>query len=89
MDVIYKYQLALQGVDTITAPLKFKPLHIDLQQGVPCLWALIDNEFPDREYKIYTYGTGHPIPDVEDKQYICTYQQSMFVWHVFMDKEDF
>lgn len=69
MQTIYKYQITnLDGV-TLHVPycgdLTFdkQVLHCDVQNGVPCIWALVDNEQEQRAIRVVTYGTGHDVSE--------------------------
>ena len=80
MKTVFKYEL--QGKDVILKlPLGAKILNVQLQNDRPVLWALVnpENELVDRS--ICIVGTGW---DVEDNmEYINTYMEGYFVWHVF------
>lgn len=80
---IYKYQLALHGVNVLPLPTGARPLAVDDQDGVLCMWALIDDECSDEERNFAFVGTGHPIPGSLESTYIGTVQQPPFVWHLF------
>lgn len=48
-----------------------------------CIWAMVDPEQGDTEKRRFVIvGTGHSFDDT-DKKYIGTWQDSMFVWHLF------
>ena len=64
MQTIYKYQITnLDGI-TLHVPycgdLTFdkQVLHCDVQNDVPCIWALVDNEQEQRAIRVVAYGTG-------------------------------
>lgn len=82
MKTIYKYQLEVTGQQTITMPVGSEVLSIQVQYGVPCIWAKVDtgNEVGDRTF--VTFGTGHPLPE-NNLEFIGTYQTGQFVFHVF------
>lgn len=76
--VIYKYE-----VDTIvTMPDKAEILTVQLQNGRPWIWALVDisEQLVERNFNII--GTGWEIEEVNHK-YIATFQDGSYVWHVF------
>lgn len=70
-----------------------EPLTVQVQNGIPCLWAeVIVNEMHTLEPRYFaTVGTGHPITFGQDKydtyipQYIGTYQLERLglVFHVY------
>ena len=79
MKAIYKYQLPAVGA--LQLPLGAQILTIQLQNGSPTLWALVepDNTLVDRTISIV--GTGWEVED--NMEYICTYMDGPFVWHAF------
>ena len=60
-------------------------LTIQIQDGIPCLWALVDPDQKTESKTIIVLGTGDTISKLDRKEYIGTYQerQGMFVWHAF------
>lgn len=67
MQTIHKYPITnLDGV-TLHVPycgdLTFdkQVLHCDVQNGVPCLWAMVDNEQEKRPIRVVVCGTGYDI----------------------------
>lgn len=85
--VVYKYPLQMADVQNIAMPAGAKPLSVQVQKGVPCLWALVDplNESTVREVRIA--GTGHQLPDsVHADEFVSTFQlhNGTFVFHVFV-----
>jgi hypothetical protein len=86
MRKIFKYELETVGTQVLTLPADSTILCVQVQRGVPCIWADIDAEtsaIEQRKFRIY--GTGHPIDESEAIEYIGTYQlyQGDFVGHVF------
>lgn len=82
MKRIYKYKLEITDVQTILMPRGASILTVQLQEGEPHVWALVNPEYAKEEIVIHTYGTGSPI-ETPGKLYIGTYQLNGFVWHVF------
>ena len=60
-------------------------IHIDVQEGTPCLWALVDPQtsIENRHFRIY--GTGQEINEIEPIKYIGTFllYQRRLVFHLF------
>lgn len=81
MKKVLKYPLILEDEQHIDMPLGAEILTLQLQRDQPYVWALVDTKNHYRAKTIYTVGTGRPVP--EDSFYIGTYQQGLFVWHVF------
>ena len=59
-------------------------LHVEVQHGVPCLWALVetDRELVQRAFRIF--GTGHRI-DVPVRKHVASFlmHDGSLVWHLF------
>jgi len=81
---IWKYPLKDADQQNLKLPVGAKILTVQIQRGVACLWALVDEEMmPSTEIRtIAIYGTGNPMPD-EAGEYIATFQAGEFVFHVF------
>lgn len=88
MNRIYKYPLAVDDVQEIEMPSGAMVLTVQAQDEIPCIWALVDTS-PDlvkTKRRFRTYGTGHPMEDLEKfPRYVGTYQLrgGALVFHVF------
>jgi len=89
---IYKYPFH-PGADELLIrsdyPLSF--LTIQIQRGIPCVWALVDqNEYVKRKigytYRAVLYGTGWELDDqmLGTSNYVGTIQEDCWVWHCFV-----
>lgn len=81
--VIYKYELNFKSVTTIEMPKSAEVLTIQMQNGIPCIWAKLN---PDQEKQLRTFmliGTGHSFEDFGNLNYIGTIQDSYYVFHCF------
>ena len=89
MAVVYKYPLVVTDRQLVTMPKEAKLMSVQVQNGTPCLWALVNPENPTEEVPILLYGTGHKIPDTENIAYIGTIQMPKYglVLHAFLDKK--
>lgn len=90
MKTIYKYTLPeTADVQIVRMPVDFQILTLQLQHGVPTIWALVDdNDPPVVARKFRTIGTGHDFRDsAEFPVYVGTFQINggMFVFHVFTE----
>ena len=70
---IWKWKLEATDVQTIEVPAGAKLLDVQVQGGLPNLWALCDENAPSTTRRIAIYGTGNPMPD-EPGEYIATFQ---------------
>jgi hypothetical protein len=80
--IVYKYTFAVDYRISIQMPADAKILMIDVQFGVPCMWALVDPAKPMVQREFLIVGTGHPVPP-SGNRHVGSFQQPPFVWHVF------
>lgn len=84
---IWKYRLPRDGQTIEIHEHIVEVLHIGAQDGVPCLWAVVDPQRPRDGYtEVVAWGTGWPLPD--DVYAECDYWGSCvdgagYVWHYF------
>lgn len=77
---IWKYTLSVTNEQKISMPSGAQLLTVQLQGGMPCLWALVNPAAPQVERKIRIHGTGH---EVQGGEYVETFQWGPLVFHVF------
>ena len=93
---IWKFPFAIDDEVEIEMPHGAEVLHVDVQNGQPCMWAIVNPDEPRetwRTYKFSVFGTGHPLPDLEpDKpldrvhlHHVGTFQMrgGSLVFHIF------
>ena len=81
--VIYKYPLAVTDRQVMTMPIGAQLLCVQVQRGIPTLWARVDPIHEMEEVILLTKGTGHPFPEI-NVSYLGTYQLAQqLVFHVF------
>ena len=80
---IWKFDV-LPGREAIPMPEGAKILDIQVQNGAPVIWAIVDPEKKAKSRFLYVYGTGHMIPDDPGK-YVGTFQfpNDGLVFHAF------
>lgn len=84
MKSVYKYPIRFEDTLELTLPVGAQLLTVQMQQGMLCLWALVDPEAPKRAYTLHCRGTGHRIgPEVG--RYINTIQVEggALIFHYF------
>ena len=88
MQAIYKYPIEITDEQLITLPEYSRPLHVGLDpQGVPCIWAKVDTiTVKKMKLKVFVHGTGDPYVQGD---YLGSFVQSVFVWHVFYSHYSF
>lgn len=87
MKTIWKYTLIATEEQTINAPEGAQVLSVQVQYGVPVLWALVDPEARKEAREIRMHGTGHPISDgLDGYTFIDTIQMAKgeLVFHFFV-----
>jgi hypothetical protein len=65
-------------------PAGAKVLSVQVQNGQPCMWALVDAAERDEVRKFRVVGTGHPIENSHALQFVGTFQihGGMLVFHL-------
>lgn len=87
---VFKYDLNLGDLDdlnqiTLRMPIGAEFLHIEVQDGVPRLWALVDPNRGSVPYTIEIVGTGHALSTLDDYRHIGTFLMhgGALVFHAF------
>jgi len=84
MKVVRKYVLDVAQKQTIAMPMGCQKLCIRLQNGMPTLWVLVDEEAPLTDYVFCILFTGETTPLDDFWTYIDTCQlDNGIVLHVF------
>ena len=83
---IWKFAFKVDDEVAIEMPTDARIIHVETQNGIPCMWAIVDPKAALSTYKFRIFGTGQPLPD-RTHTYIGTFQThgGRFVWHVFRD----
>lgn len=84
MITVHKYQLAANAC--VEMPIGAKLLTVQMQKGVPVLWALVDTDAEMGSRFFFLCGTGWVVPKefVGHLEYVNTVQaDNGMVWHVF------
>lgn len=86
MKRIYKYALGRDG-EVVTYKGKFERfLQVQVQNGIPHVWIMLDDDMPEVSIDIAAIGTGWEFP-ADVMGYIGTAQDIFgFVWHYFWTK---
>lgn len=84
MITIWKYSLKLDDKVKLEMPKGAQILTVQMQGITPYLWALVDTESKKEERTFFIFGTGTSNPRLGfELNYIGTFQERFFVWHVF------
>lgn len=84
---VFKYGLDMVDEQIIRAPREWHPLSVQLQNGQPMLWALVDDSALEVEHRVFVHGTGHKV-NPSAVAFAGTFQLSDMglVFHVFVGK---
>jgi len=87
MKRIYKYELTPLHT-MIEMPVGAELLCVKVQNGTPCLWALIDDDAAPEYRPLVIFGTGDTV--VNAGKYIDTFliENDSLVFHVFEGSND-
>jgi hypothetical protein len=86
MRTIWKFPLPFVAYEcTIAMPagaeiVRMEPQFSGPRNGVPTLWAIVDDQAAQERRRFAVIGTGHRLPD--EATYIGSYEADPFVWHV-------
>ena len=84
---IWKFNLKATDTQTIEMPAGAVVLTVQVQNGTPCLWAMVDPEESASKRIFKTFGTGHQIDNSRNVPllFVGTYQllDGNLVFHVF------
>jgi hypothetical protein len=87
MLTVHKYPFRVLDRVVLMMPEGAEVLHVEYQHGRPCLWALVDTERILVTHHFRIFGTGEEVP-VSARDHVATFQEGLFVWHLFWDGEE-
>ena len=87
---IFKYEVEIDTSFSIKMPVNSKILNFHVQNNIPYIWVLVDEDNPLRERYFSIVGTGEEIDILcEQLIYIGTIhikiEDMNIVWHLFED----
>lgn len=80
---VWKFEIVLTDEFTLSMPKFAKPLYVAVQDGKPCLWALVDPGAEREDRTFYVHGTGHPVPAAREHIGSFMLHDGAFVGHLF------
>lgn len=88
---VFKYQIPMEDFFELLLPKNSEILSFRLQNYIPCIWVLVDedNLTELEKYWFRLVGTGHPLHvslDPEKRIFIGTIQDDNLMWHLFYIK---
>lgn len=80
---IWKFAIPfIYDVLSFEMPRGSQGLTVQVQRGIPTLWALVDPNAPKTTHEFRIVGTGRMF-DPSGMRYVGTFQDGNFVWHVY------
>ena len=85
---IYKYPLEVTDRQEVRLPEGAMIVHVGVQNGFVCLWALVDPDAWNENRTFWVIGTGNPMPpgfgaDGIGFIHLGTVEWGAFMWHVW------
>jgi hypothetical protein len=86
MKRIYKYPL-YGNTYNVNIPVGSEIMSVINQDGVAMVYALVDpTQTTIKTVAFHVIGTGWDIADPNNLEFVGTFQDNEFVWHVFYDR---
>lgn len=83
MKQVYKYNVGIVSLQQIYMFQGAEILSVQFQDGILCMWAMVDPDMPKVSREIAVIGTGHLFDNHKFKVYLGSVQDSTYVWHIF------
>ena len=85
MRTVSKFPLMVGDRISVSMPVGAQILRFEMQEGVPTLWALVDDRAPVETRRFRLAGTGDPLDDLRGEVcYLGTiFPPSGLVFHLF------
>lgn len=86
MNSIWKFELAETKEQLLFMPTGAIPLSVQVQNGIPYLWALVDTDKAREHRRVLIRGTGDDAFECTREHFVDTFQMEggKLVFHVFM-----
>jgi len=81
MKTIHKNELLREAEKEIKTRAGAPFITAQMQRGVICLWAMLEDSGRNVSRRIFIVGTGQDVPS--NLGFIGTVQDGLFVWHIF------
>jgi len=84
MKTIWKFELSITDIQTISMPRDARILSVQTQFGKPCIWAIVSDDEIKRDRTFIIHGTGHPC-SCKKEDFIGTFliENRALVFHLF------
>jgi hypothetical protein len=76
MKTVWKFPINnIADYVTLDMPIGAKVLTVQIQQGIPCIWALVDTNTKTEHRRFRIAGTNHDLTDAIDRlKYVGSFQ---------------
>lgn len=81
--MIWKFPLELKEWQALDMPIGSEVLTLQVQEGTPTLWVMVDPLMPKVKKHFHIVATGQAISEEQHGLYHGTWQSGPFVWHLF------
>jgi hypothetical protein len=80
---VWKYEIS-PGTSILEIPKGGKVLALQVQQDMPCMWVLVDQDAEKEKRRFEIHGTGSLLPN-DYGTYVGTFQvnNGHYVFHIF------
>ncbi len=87
---VWKYPISIRDTFDLSIPENAIIMSVHTQGNQPCLWAYVSPDAPKKLRHFRTCGTGHDMPDDENREFIGTFLTygGSLVFHLFEVTED-
>lgn len=83
---IFKYGVGTDGIKAVIKGRFKQILDIQMQNGNPKVWILLDDDYDEKTWAITSVGTGWEINEISG-DYVGTVQDDYgYVWHYFLEE---
>jgi hypothetical protein len=85
MRTVHKYPFQVDSTVVLNLPRGAEVLHVACRDdGMPCLWALVDDENKKEPRTFLVIATGKPVPGPRNAlRHVATFFEVPDVWHLF------
>ena len=87
MITIHKFNISSAGTTEVELSSAADIIHCGVQQGIICIWALVDTDFEKEKRTFKVFGTGWDIGKEWDEnnepEHVGTVQIGAYIWHVY------
>jgi len=83
MRTVWKFPFPIARQIVVQMPAGAEMLHVAEQHGTPTIWALVDPKAMMVNHYFVLSGTGALVDESLNGEFIATFFQGQFVWHLW------